>query len=346
MGFYNGRTKDDSAVFTESLESIVLTEEVTPVYGEDFMEAAMIAVGESEYNYSEIMKSIGIAEATALAETGEPMVYTEGTVQNVIESVKKFILKIWEKVKALFKRFMMMLDSFIKTDKEFIKKYKGDIARKMNAVKDFKYSGYKFTIDEHADIDKVGSSIDGVLKVKASEAEKYDELLEKARGAAIGKSGDKLSGSDYTKELHKLFRNDKSEKEELKDISWSEIISELESAAVSKKTVNKAYNDFQKKVNAALKELKAKETAADKKFDGKDTSEIDQINHDIKATKDMFALIQTYNGALLTAVKDRSRQYKAMCTKLVASSVKSKVNEGWQHPMYENASFLEGIKFK
>ena len=107
------------------------------------LEAALNMVAESESNYNKLMQAIGIHELNVLESTGAEMVYEAGDIKSLAESVKKFFLNIWEKIKGLFKKFFALFDGYIKSDKEFIRKYKKDLMKLTN-TKDYKYKGYEF----------------------------------------------------------------------------------------------------------------------------------------------------------------------------------------------------------
>ena len=99
-----------SGICVKEAATVMEDDSVKPSMYEDFTEGAMVAVAESETNYTKLMMGIGIAEAVAYSETGEAMVYTEGFISDVVDKIKAFFKKLWDKIKAVFKGFVLMFD--------------------------------------------------------------------------------------------------------------------------------------------------------------------------------------------------------------------------------------------
>ena len=113
----------------------------------NFHEAALMAVAESERVYNNAMKEIGIAELHYLEENGQEMIYEAVDIHGALEKIKKFFVKLIDKVKALFHAFVAKMGSFFSDNKDFATKYKKEFFRKWNDVKsDFEFKGYKFTV--------------------------------------------------------------------------------------------------------------------------------------------------------------------------------------------------------
>ena len=129
MGFFNN-VYNEGALYAGSDFDNLMNDPVEPSSEYlEFDEAALVAVAESEENYNAIIRSIGITEATYFAQTGREMVYTESVLGSIFTKIKEFLKKVWEKIKALFKRFLMMFDKFSKDDKSFLKKYEKAVRR-------------------------------------------------------------------------------------------------------------------------------------------------------------------------------------------------------------------------
>ncbi len=107
------------------------------------MEGAMAIVAESEANYNAIMQAIGVAELCVYESTGKEMVYESSNIKGFFGKVKEFFLKMWEKIKGLFQKFFAMFDQYVKSDKEFINKYR-NVLLKVN-TRNFEYKGFKYT---------------------------------------------------------------------------------------------------------------------------------------------------------------------------------------------------------
>ena len=253
------------------------------------LEAALNIVAESELNYNKLMQAVAKDELGYLQENGVEMVYESGTASGFIEKLKAFFLKIWEKIKGLFRKFFAKIDSFIKEDKSFVSKYKDRI---INAdVKDFKFKGFKFTnLDGNSVTAKdtfnaaLGKLDDGntfatynkdygsiVNSVKMNNDSKKEEikravekfnddeqdLLEEARGATINCGS--CTSTEFTEELFKYFRDDETSKEEkeLSDLGTnpSDLLSII---STTKKTIDltkKDLSDFERSIKTVTKEL-------------------------------------------------------------------------------------------
>ena len=61
----------------------------------------------------------------------EVSVFTENVLTDMLGKIKSLILKVWAKIKAIFKGFMARIDSiFMKSNKSFVNKYKSIIIKK------------------------------------------------------------------------------------------------------------------------------------------------------------------------------------------------------------------------
>ena len=82
------------------------------------MRGAYAIVAENEANYNAIMKAVGIAELAHFESTGEEMMYEAADIKGFFGKLKEFFLKIIAKIKALFKKFFALIDSYNMSDKE------------------------------------------------------------------------------------------------------------------------------------------------------------------------------------------------------------------------------------
>lgn len=254
------------------------------------MEAALNIVAESELNFNKLMQAVAKDELGYLQENGVEMVYESGTASGFIEKLKAFFLKIWEKIKGLFRKFFAKINSYLIDDKKFADKYKDRI---INAnLKDFKFKGFKFTnLDSNsaqakdmfdAAIEKLDvantfknysnnfGKVADAVKINTGSSSKDDikknieqfndneqDLLEEARGATIGCGS--CTSTEFTEELFKYFRDDETSKEEkeLSDLGTnpSDLLSII---STTKKTIDltkKDLSDFERSIKTVTKEL-------------------------------------------------------------------------------------------
>lgn len=136
-GGYSGLATDIYSPVNESIDVSGYT---------NFHTLSLEAVAESERTYNNIMKSVGIAELRYFEKHGTEVVYEAGDVGSFFEKIKMFFKKLIDKVKAIFHAFMAKLNSFIKSDKDFAKKYEKEFTEKWSNVNDDYelINGYKF----------------------------------------------------------------------------------------------------------------------------------------------------------------------------------------------------------
>lgn len=345
------------------------------------LEAALNIVAESELNYNKLMQAVAKDELGYLQENGVEMVYESSNVSGFIGKLKDFFKKIWEKIKGLFRKFFAKIDSFVKDDKEFASKYKD---RVLNAdVKDFKFNGFNFTNldklksnDVYDDAKKAyngyggfgtgitpDAAVDSALKIAENQisdykkeiesfSDKEQDLLEDARGSVLGNSS--YSGTEFSEELFKYFRNDEStkQKKELSElgVTKSDLLSIISNAAPNKKAAEDDYKILDKRIKEIINNLDKAEKKLLNATPDKDTNKseklslaISLVNIASKIEKNCLAIAQVVNGAKLTALKDRNRQAKAIC---VALAGRKSIKESYDDYSYnEGASFLSELNF-
>ena len=298
-----------SIVEDATLETLVQDDETNVSnISEDMEWEGNEAIGTIHENYNTIMTNIGLAEANHYESYGNEMVWTEGVLSNFVGMIKKFLKKIWEKIKGLFKRFTLMIDKYNMEDKAFVKKYRKELFNGKN-LSDFKFKGYKFTIND-GDITKALAKCTGSTersKTRAGQgrsqfdADNYDDKhsdeLEKFRGDVLsqftgGKAGS-YTQEEFTKELRELLRNGDSEKEELDQINVGTITGELMTSRDTKKTLDTMFKTSKKAIDQEEKEIERKQKEFLNKQPGepgtgsKDSGhiDIDQLKRDIEAYK-------------------------------------------------------------
>lgn len=324
------------------------------------MEAACNIISESEMNYSNIMKAIGVAELNYFEENGVEMVYEAGQVSAFFSKAKEFFLKIWEKIKGLFKKFFAMIDKYVKSDKDFVEKYKKHLLSV--STTDFKYKGYKFTPEalELGGIDdKLGKYIDGLFTKDIpgflEKMKDKSDRIEEMYGKAIGTSS--ADRAEFNKEVFSKLRNGEESKQEIDNVSVSEQLSLILDTNQNTKDAKQAYKEIEKSIKDIIKSLENSEkdllkNSPVKGSDGKlDTSATDMNSKLIRAAhgqldlqRERLNILQYINGAKLTAIKDRNRQAKSICVSLLNYKPKNESTsfDGGS----STGSFLESVVLK
>ena len=331
-----------------------------------FHEAALQSVLENEQNYNAIMEEVGIAEYNYFENHGEEMVYEAGNISGFISKVKEFFKKALEKIKGLFLKFFALLDSYTKSDADFISKYRKQLAS-VN-TKDFEYNGFKFDHLTENIVDKVYTAasktndpkMDDVASIKTAtdatlneELAKYKELSDvedEIRGATVGDSS--LSANEFSKELFQYFRSGEASKEKIDSVNIVDLLGIISGTNDRKKTAKKNYTDFEKTVNQVIRNLDKASAALIKKVPGKTDDEkemaesnslrIQLLNKEITFAKSVLNIAQIANGAQLTAIKDENRQAKSVCVSLLTYKPK---NESVDFGI-EESGFLSNVVLK
>jgi len=309
------------------------------------IEAAYHIVAESEANYNAIMQAVGIHELAVFESTGAEMIYEASDVKGFKEKVKQFIRNIWEKIKGLFRKFFAMLNSFLKTDKEFIDKYKKHLLQ-VN-TRGFKYKGFVFT-NLNYDLKAASDKMENLFEDKTDtelNADDKDEIVESMRGIIDNSS---YNAGEFSKRLFKFFRNEEEAKRELYKISVTQEILNISDNSRLKKEAQNAYSDLERVIKNKLREVENTGNEIIRK--AKTEDEMKKAANDIKSysnsvyfIKEQLNILQIINGAKLQAIKGQNRQSKAICVALMNYKPK---NESYSFEDSMNESFLSGVTLR
>lgn len=366
MGVYSEVTRNYTGAF--DFDSV---EESTHVPG---IEGAYAIFTETQENYNAIMKAIGIEELAHLESTGVEMVYEAGDVKGFFAKIKEFFMSILRKIASLVKKFFAMVDSWTKSDKDFVEKYKKALTQV--STKDFEYKGFKFSNlnwSPNQASDKMKGNINsktGVAdfgamdaKVKAQDVQAFETILsatedsedirDAMRASAIGASGT-IESSEFHKEIFKHFRSDEDSKDTIRSVNVTDLLSTISGSLNVKKEAKRVFDALEKVIKEEIKNLDRLEsdtlklipgkTDADKSLQGVYTKAIGATSKITSLTKDRLSYLQMVNGGLLTAIKDENRQAKSVCVSLLNYKPK---NESADFEHYtESTSFLSGVKLK
>ena len=369
MGVYSINSGIETNFDTDMITESSYTPDIAGAYA---------IVAENEANYNRIMKSVGIAELACLESTGVEMIYEAGDIKSFFGKIKQFFLSIIEKVKSLVKKFFALIDSYTKSDKDFVDKYKKTLYNIKTT--DFEYEGYEFSnldwspsaaakrMQDKIEKDLGYSTADFASVVKVADATNMDtdefdkivknyedaeDIREAMRGAAI-KSGDsKLEASEFAGEIFKYFRSDEDSKQTIDNVNVNDLLSWIYNTADAKKKAQNVYNEIEKTIKKDISDLEKAEKAIEKLVPGNSdtdtnltsyrTKALQACNKVINMTKDKLNFLQQVNGGLLTAIKDRNRQAKSVCVKLLTYKPK---NESAGVGSYSEGGFLSGVILK
>ena len=298
------------------------------------LEGGLMHVYENECNYNAIMKAAGISELKYYKETGGDLFVQEaGAAGGLIDRFIGFFKKVIEKIKQIFKKFFMVISSYISKDKDFVKKYHKEVFKNF---KPFDFNGYQSLVYSSS-TDLSSKLHTDVLKAPTSSAEsqangvaypkKTDEEIEddanKIRGEILGKGS--IDSSDFQEELHNAFYG--GDKDEFK-VSASMCETCFSIISDTKKNIKGAQDTQKEIVNGIDGFIKNLEKAKNIVLKGnsdtgddmeKGTTKIAGLNSRVAVWKERSNIATTAYGALIGALKDANRQAKAICIKALNS---------------------------
>lgn len=371
MGVYS-INESANTLFSIDLDSI---EESTHELG---LAGGYAIMAENEANYNKILKAIGIAEYNVLESTGAEMIYEATDIKGFFGKIKAFLHKILEKIAGLFKKFIRMIDQASMKDKEFVKKYKGELAKLSSKVKSqFEYDGWEFN-NEHINNWKPEDKVELIKDIEAfkktcldlidGDGEPSTEQMDKVNAyiakhnedddsdyhdtlralVLTGKTGAKIEEDEFANEITEYFYGS-TEKDTLSNIDVQTQLTYIEGTEGIKKTATKTYKEFEKTINKYTKELdKIEAKVIAKKIPEKDTTVwstcmrfVNTLSNDYKTN---LNYANTVYSAQLKALKDRNSQARAICVKMLGFKPKNESAEF--EPYFESGSFLDRVELK
>ena len=338
----------EEAFTDEYMEEIPVIES----YEEDPVDAISRITFESVENYYNIMHAIALDELACLESTGEELVYEAGRIKAMADKFVAWIKQTFAKVKGAILNAMNKIETFIKADNPWINKLK-EKAKSANATpKEFK--GYKFTCSKSVymglydkislgTMDKVNGSRITSLSKSACDSLTKDwkskEATAKVMGSVFGK--DKLDSKEFNKELFKVFRNGKSEKEII-SLNVLEAVSRM-SDVIKKKndikgcsaSVQKQYKDMLNKAES-IKKIK-EDTKEDKDLENARLKVVRILQESIKVK---INVVNTITKEVLRATMSEYKQAKAFAKACVSEGKSSEKGKAKN----EGAGFLESVE--
>ena len=293
-------------------EGTVATPEVaTKLFNESYdfvaMEQEMLAESARAWNKIEYMTGEAncrlIHESVANPEGVGALM--EGVVGGFFKKVKEFFVKLKNMLVEVFSKFMMWVNSKLKSEKDFATKYEKEILEKIATLGEIEVKGFKYTLK---DIKALPTA--NTIKIDGADAAAKSEAVEKQvaayRGALVGKSGE-VDSDDFSKELYAFFRNGEETPEDmtLKAPEVKAIFNELKSFAKTKEAIEKEKSAAEKDLNAVIKVLEASEK--DIKVDTEDgAKEIADLQMLVSALKSMATNRNQAFTAKVAAVKEQA----------------------------------------
>ena len=264
MGFFSGQ------VIQESFDNVMVPD--IKGYNDGYYSAkqAMVDNIMNEQAMFEGMIMTDIQESVMRingANDGELIAFAENVITDVLDKIKEFLMKVWEKIKAIFRGWMAKLDSvMMKSNKEFVNKYRKVVLSKDLTDMKVTWRKPKAALKSGiADFDITGELTDGLAISKYANHGQADPqtILNKwdqdDELCAALKTSVKIVSSltdskDFEKEFVDAYFEDEEEDDTVgKDINT--IMAELLSHKDTKKNAEKANKSLNKAMSQMTKEI-------------------------------------------------------------------------------------------
>lgn len=279
---------------------------------------ALMHVYENECNYNALMKAAALSEMKYYNENGGDLFVQEaGAFSGFITKAKEFFKKVIEKIKSIAKKFIAKIHQFSMKDKDFVKKYQTELARR--DLSGMEFNGYKFPA--WTGNTSTANAVSSVKADGSDDHEALNDIIAKNRGAIVGAGA--MTESEYRDELKEKLYGEKDNikvnvRAELDVISKTDSL--IKAAEKEEKDITKAIGDIIKKLETAAKDVDKSidvKTDSDSTIRNKDAG-IKGINNRIAVYKALSNDLTVYFGAVTKALADKNRQAKAICVKALS----------------------------
>lgn len=260
--------------FSNNRKSSISTIEVEEAVGYEGVMGAQIAMYESVQNDYKLFEGalMGDFQEACMIHEGQSeeavTAFQEGVISDMWDKLKELFKKLWAKIKSIFHAFIAKFNSvFMKSSKEFINKYKKEIAQKDLSKMEAKWSAKTSQFDTlvSANSKSVSVVVDPANAEKQLEDfETEDETLA-AINALLDQTNKFSDLKTFAKDFHEECFEDEVEKEGFDDIKY-EVFALLETADKTEKSLKKAQTGLEKAISAILKEIDKESKANIKDF--------------------------------------------------------------------------------
>lgn len=308
-----------------TLESVdALDESIDPM---DFI---LQVAYENEMNMKNLDMAIMAEEYMFLRENGQEMVYEETKMQSIVAKFKAGVMWLWDHIQKFFKTVLAKIETVVKGDKAFLKKYESKAAGKTAKIKAF--SGIMDITDITDKASKLLKDIGTKSGTIYTQCNNGNYTNAKDMDTALEFIDLKPSDSVGMKELilKKICPNYKSEKTD-QQIAANDAINVVNKYAETKSSVKRVYNENKVAINGHLKLAKYLEK------DAKDAKDNDKS----KSIHTVIKVINKY-GSVLTMV---NKEYINILNKARAQSKAVIIAAVGQTATGESASIIDTVEF-
>lgn len=276
---------------------------------------------ENEQNYNAVLAAIN-----------EQEIYSEGVKDTAKEVkakaakyfawIKKMVEKFWAKVQGVFKKVMDTINSFVLSNKAFVKKYRPVASQIKTPAKSKDFKGFNFPAS--LDINYATAAKTSCDRAKglanSVSSDKYDKF----------KSNDSITRKEYIENVLNAVRSDLvgngttadnfDEKirtklygsiEPVSAVTikgFNEYLNSLETAAQAKKDAKNGYKEAQKSVKTLLSTVKESTEKYSKAEDKDRTAEMKMIGDSITRTLTIMSTALSYHTRAIVAKAQQDRK--------------------------------------
>lgn len=348
-GGFGGMTAEDDA-YMESIEGI-------PCYDDPDDAFARISM-ENVENFYAIANAITIDEFAEYIATNEEVIYEEGRIKKIFNTIKAWIKKAWAKIKGVFEKVFQKIESFIRNDKDFVEKYKSTVKSKKTTISNginlktedvckkaselygklidlFNNNATKQFESVTNNITKYIEGDSNKIKKVSDTQFKPDEVMNKIRGGLFDEK--KLTDEELNTKLKKLFDPER----EKVTVEGSVAIQEIADAKKTKAGLKSLYEQTKMYFNTMIKEADIMEKTAkdaDKKG-SKEANVMSIVGKWNSCCKSCISIANKIDSKAISALDKIRAQNRAACVKMAkGDTVDDKKSKN------ESASFLDSLE--
>ncbi len=256
----------------------------------DILECTFQTLVEAEENWNIFRKAVGLNELNCLVSTGEEYIYEAGGAASFLENAKQWFVKLFQKIKGIFEKFIAKVASFVSSDAKFVNKYEDKIREGSNKIPaSTTFNGYmfeglkKFNIKNYSGMlssdnskgdallktiksintatisaaSDNGAINDDKLKKQLEEFRNGSEAgLKSLRGNMCGQSTGLESG-EFAKEFRDYLYGDKESLDDSYLSKYTEFIAEIKEAKQCKAKAKEDFDEIKKLINENISRLES-----------------------------------------------------------------------------------------
>lgn len=333
---------------TDELKDIKANMSVIPSYTLTFSESALYLAEYIEAGYNEMFQKIGINELAVYESTGSQIVYEEGKLSNIVETVVGWLKKAWEGIKGFFTG---ILNKFEEHRKKSAEKFGNITAAHVDKIEDGKKLGKVHQFAASIDKDEFVTRASSFATEVQSEFEKFnkqdevsDEDLSNKKDELVKQVCSKLSGiegvtdiKDMKDKMKKKYQGEGDPIDVTKDFVKKNLSNMVDIVIKGK---DKAYI---KKQYKSVKDMINKQIKTIKKVD--DSKLKAPFKYAVNVLKEIIVTVHSICAVTMDVCMRRYTEYKNILGKVYAygkvkddakADKKNKKSEGGQEKANES----------